>query len=121
MAMEKINYNDVKKQSNAVFGQFGHSRWIPFAKQNANHPNRRDPLSLANSGIGKVLLSVGYGASLEDHIETIKKYRDRIDIVCPDKAFKPLIERGIKPDFVMLCDCNIQWPKWGPGEEDTRG
>jgi hypothetical protein len=118
--MEKLSYQDVKKQSTAVFGQFGESKWIPFAKENAKHPNRRDPMELQNCGVGKVLLAVGFGASVEDHLETIKKYRDRVDIICPDKAFKPLMDRGIKPDYVMLCDCNIMWPKWGPDESLTK-
>lgn len=119
--MENLSYNDVKKQSQTVFGQFGESKWIPFAKKNAQHPNRRDPNELRNCGVGKILLAVAFGASVEEHIETIKKYRDRFDIICPDKAFKALMDHGVKPDYVMLCDCNIQWPTWGPNEDDTKG
>lgn len=119
--MQKLSYQDVKKQSTAVFGQFGESKWIPFAKENSQHTNRRDPMELQNCGVGKVLLAVAFGASLESQIETIKKYRDRIDIICPDKAFKPLMDHGVRPDYVMLCDCNIMWPKWGPDEVDTKG
>ena len=118
--MENLTYRDVKRQSTAVFNQFGESKWIPFAKENAIHPNRRDPMELQNCGVGKVLLAVAFGASLEEHIDTIKKYRDRVDIICPDKSFKALMDQGIKPDYVMLCDCNILWPKWGPDESITQ-
>lgn len=117
--MEKLSYQDVKKQSIAVFNQFGEKTWKPFAKENSKLLNRRDANELRNCGNGKVLLSIAYGASLEDHAEIIKKYRDRVDIICSDKAFKPLVEHGITPDYVMLCDCNILWPKWGPEDIDT--
>lgn len=118
--MEQLTYSDVKKQSQAVFGQFGHTKWIPFAKENAGHPNRRDPEELRGCGVGKILVSVGMGASLEENLDIIKKYRHKFDLICPDKAFKPLVERGVIPDYVMLCDCNIQWPKWGPEGIDTK-
>lgn len=119
--MEQLTYQDVKKQSEAVFGQFGHSKWIPYAKENCKHPNRKDANDLAGKGVGKVLLCVALGASLEEQAEIIKKYRHKIDIICVDKALKPLLEHGIKPDYVMLCDCNIVWQKWGPKEEETEG
>ncbi len=110
--MNKLSSKDVKQQSLQVFDQFGESKWIPYAKKNALLPNRRDPAELKNIGIGKALLCVGMGASLEDHIETIKKYRDRVDILVCDKGFALLLDHGIKPDYVMLCDCNIIYQKW---------
>lgn len=119
--MEALSYKDVKKQSQAVFNQFGQSKWIPFAKENARHPNRRDPNELRNIGAGRTLVSVAMGASLESRVDTIKKYRGKADIITCDKGFRELMARGIKPDYVMLCDCNILWPKWGPKEEDTEG
>lgn len=120
--MENLTYQEVKRQSQAVFGQFGRSKWIPFAKENAKHPNRRDAKELSGVGVGKTLLLVGMGASLEKQADTILKYRDRIDIVTCDKGFQALKENvGIKPDYVMVCDCNVVWQKWGPKEEDTEG
>jgi hypothetical protein len=104
----------VRKQSEAVFAQFGESKWLPFAKTNAALI-RRDAHELANVGIGKVLTLVTMGESLEGEIETLKKYRDRTDIACNDKAFAFLMERGITPDYVIICDCNIpfRWiEKW---------
>lgn len=101
-----LTYKDTKQQSLAVFGQFGERVWIPNAKENVKleHFNASD---LQNIGLGKVLLLIAMGASLEDKIETIKKYRSNVDILCCDKAFVPLMERGITPDFVMICDANI--------------
>lgn len=119
--MQDLNYQDVKRQSTAVFSQFGKEKWIPFAKENAKHLNRRDCNELRNSGAGRTLLCVGMGASLEAQVEIIKKYRDRIDIVTCDKGFQALMSHGVKPDYVMVCDCNVVWQKWGPTEADTEG
>lgn len=101
-----LTYNDTKKQSLQVFGQFGESVWIPNAKENSKL-ERKESSSLQNAGIGKVLVMVAMGASLEENVEHIIKYRDRFDLMCCDKAFVPLMERGIRPDYVMICDANI--------------
>mgnify|MGYP001581076875 CR=1 FL=1 len=119
--MEELTFKDVFNQSTSVFKQFGESKWKPFARENANHPLRRDPRELQGCGVGKVLVSVGMGASTEEHVEVLKKYRDRIDVIVCDKGFKPLLEHGVKADYVMLCDCNIIFQKWAPKEEDTVG
>ena len=119
--LKDLSYAEVKKQSQAVFGQFGRDRWIPFAKENVKHPNKRDCDELRGSGAGKTLVSVAMGASLESQVETLKKHRDRCEIVTCDKGFAALMAHGVKPDYVMLCDCNIVWQKWGPTEADTDG
>jgi len=101
-----LTYKDTKNQSLAVFGQFGEKVWIPNAKENAKL-DHKDSNTLQNMGLGKILVIVAMGASLEDHIDTIKKYRGRFDLMCCDKAFVPLMEHGVKPDMVMICDANI--------------
>lgn len=101
-----LNWADVKKQSEQVYGQFGESKWIPYAKEN-NKLERKNTDNLKNIGIGKYLLLCGMGESLEENIDVIKKYRDRFDIVTCDKGFVPLYDRGIVADYVMVCDCNI--------------
>ena len=106
-----LNYEDVKKQSTAVWNQFGEAKWLPYTQINAKLPNRRDPEELRGIGTGKFCVLAAMGASLEDHIDVIKKYRDRFDLITCDKGFGVLMERGIKPDYVQLCDCNIQY-KW---------
>lgn len=101
-----LTYEDTKRQSLSVFGQFGETVWIPNAKENAKL-ERRNAHELQNVGLGKVLVLVAMGASLEDHIDTLKKYRDRIDIICCDKSFVPLMDRNVVPNYVMICDANI--------------
>lgn len=101
-----LTYKDTRRQSLQVFGQFGEKVWIPNAKENAKleHQNTHD---LQNTGLGKTLVLVAMGASLEEGAELLKKYRSSIDIMVCDKGFVPLMEHGVKPDYVMICDANI--------------
>lgn len=110
MSKKLLSYSDVKRQSECVYKQFGESRWIPFAKVNAGL-DRANMDELKNSGIGKILLLAAMGESTEEAIPVIQKYRDRFDIVVNDKMFGYMMDRGIKPDFVMVCDTNIPF-RW---------
>jgi hypothetical protein len=101
-----LTWQDVVKQSTQVYGQFGESKWIPYAKKNVELP-RKNTSELQNSGIGKFLLLCAMGESLEENIDVIKKYRDRVDICTCDKGFGLLYDHGIIADYVMVCDCNI--------------
>lgn len=116
-----LGYEDVKKQSTAVWNQFGESKWLPYSQINASLPNRRNPEELRGCGIGKFAVLAAMGASLEDHIDVIKKYRDRFDLVTCDKGFGTLLEHGIKADYVQLCDCNIPYKWLEPYVNETVG
>ena len=105
-----ISHRDVVNQSNQVFNQFGESKWIPFAKENAKL-KRRNSNELKNSGIGKVMVSVAMGESTENALPHLKKYRDRYILLTCDKGFGALLEHGVKADYVMICDANIPY-KW---------
>lgn len=115
-----VSHKDVVQQSLQVFGQFGESKWIPFAKENANL-ERRPTDELKNIGVGKFLICAAMGESLEESVGLIQKNRDRVEVLTCDKGFGALLDHGIKADYVMLCDCNIL-PKWiDPYIEETRG
>lgn len=116
----KVSQREVLNQSQQVFDQFGESKWIPNCKINAKL-SRGDINSLKNSGVGKFLLLVAMGASLEDNIEIIKKYRDRFDILTCDKGFGALLEHGVKADFVMLCDASIPFKYLEKYVDQTEG
>ena len=116
-----LGYNDVKKQSQAVWGQFGESKWLPFSKENAKL-EQRPAHELRLNGMGKFCVLAAMGESLQDAIPTLKKYRDRFDLVTCDKGFGVLLEQGIKADFVQLADCNIPFDKWlKPYVKETEG
>lgn len=115
-----VSAMEVQRQSEAVFNQFGESVWIPNAQENAKL-SRGNIDDLRNAGIGKFLLLCAMGESLETNIETIRKYRDRVDVVTCDKGFGPLLDHGIKADFVMICDANIPFHYMEKYVEKTEG
>lgn len=117
-----LSHTDVVKQSMAVYNQFGESKWKPYARENVKleHKNASE---LFNSGIGKTLVLCAMGESLEKNIDVLKKYRDRVDILTCDKGFAPLLEHDIKPDYVMICDCNVlgaHWEKYMIHSQDVK-
>ena len=105
-----LTYSDVKKQSLDVYNQFGESRWKPFANVNSRI-ERMDNNFYKHIGVGKFLVLAAMGESLEKDIPILKLYRDRIDILTCDKGFGFLIDNGILPDHVIICDTNIPF-KW---------
>lgn len=115
-----LTYNDVKKQSEAVFKQFGESKWIPYAQENAKL-EARNPLELRASGLGKFAVLAAMGESLVDAIPLLKKYRERFDLITCDKGFGVLMSHGLKPDYVQICDCNIPFEWLKPYVEQTEG
>lgn len=118
--MGLLSFADVKAQSTAVFKQFGESKWIPNAKENAKL-ERGDSREFQNSGLGKIAVLAAMGPSLEGHIELLKKYRDRVDIITCDKGFGALLEHGVKADAVIICDASIQFRWLRPYVEQTAG
>ena len=59
-----------------------------------------------------------YGPSFEKNIEEFKALnwkREDYVIGCVDKAFRPLIERGIIPDFCLIADGSIDAKLWLDG------
>lgn len=56
-----------------------------------------------------------YGPSFEENIEYLKSQnfpRDSYIIGCVDKAYRPLCERGIVADFVLLADASVDPKQW---------
>jgi len=49
---------------------------------------------------GMSALVVGAGPSLDQNLEKIKKYNDRFIVIAADAALKPLVNAGIRVDFV---------------------
>jgi hypothetical protein len=114
-----VSGKETINQSRQVMAQHG-KKWKAYAQINSNLPSE-NPNELFNSGIGKFMLLVGMGPSIEGQIDTIKANRHKVDIFCCDKAFGPLLDRGIKADYVMLCDCNISYDYIKPWIDKTEG
>lgn len=57
-------------------------------------------LDLKNAYLGKTALVVGAGASVDQNLEAIKKINDKVVLICADAAYKPLVNAGIRVDYV---------------------
>jgi len=60
--------------------------------------------TLENSFEGKTALIASAGPSLADDIATIKQNREKLVIFSVGRAFKPLVNAGIIPDFTVFAD-----------------
>lgn len=109
-----VTWKDCNRQSQTVWDQFG-KKWVSTAKKNAEL-DRKDVEELRHVGIGRTLVSVAMGASVESQIETLKEYRGKCDIITCDKGFKMLHDKGIKVDYVHLADTNIE-TRWMGGDD----
>lgn len=121
--MSGLTEEEVRRQSEAAFGQW-REIWESNCKYNAGIYKRdgHSHKDLLNHGMGRQLLCVATGHSLEREIETVKKYRDRCDIACVDKSFGVLMDHGIKPDFVVIADANVSYEDWAERHiENTDG
>lgn len=70
------------------------------------------------SGIGKAILLVANGYSLEENMHTIKENKDKVDIICCDKTLGHLINNGIEPTYCLVCDANVDYEKYLKPFED---
>lgn len=114
-----LGWKEIQKQSESVYNQFG-ERWKKFAMENVKLP-RKDVREFQNMGIGKHLLCVALGESTAEQIDVIKKYRDKVEIVTCDKGFEPLLEHGVKADYVMTCDTNVPFRFIKNSINETKG
>lgn len=105
-----MNDKMIRAQSEAAYKQWC-VQWRDHAKQHSVYTQK--PLKdFENIGVGKALLCVANGYSLEENIETIKKYQHNVDILCCDKTLGILLDHGITPTFCMVCDANVDYEKY---------
>jgi hypothetical protein len=106
-----ISKDEVNEQSKSAVRQ-----WWPLWTENARvngekyRKEGRSHKDLLFSGVGKTMLCVALSPSFEHEIETIKQAdRNAVDIACVDKAFPALMDRGIKPNYVVIADAIIDY------------
>lgn len=98
------------KQSNTAYNQWK-DQWRAHAKEHSTY-KQKSIGDFSNTGIGKAVLAVANGYSFEEEIETIKKYKDNVDIMCCDKTLGHLIDHGINPTYCVVCDANVDYEKY---------
>lgn len=106
----KIDDNSTRVQSLAAYNQWC-VQWREHAKIHSKYPMKNFN-DFVNIGVGKAVVAVANGASLESEIEIIKEYQDNIDILCCDKTLGHLISNGIRPTYCIVCDANVDYEKY---------
>lgn len=105
-----LSTEQIKQQSLNAYGQWK-EQWRAQSKSNSKFEMK--PLTdFENSGVGKAILCVANGYSFEENIETIKKYQKNVDILACDKTLGHLLDNGIVPTYLVLCDANVSYEKY---------
>lgn len=105
-----MNDKMIRSQSEAAYKQWA-EQWRDHAKQNSKF-FMKSLADFENTGVGRAVLCVANGYSFEENLATIQKYKNRIDILACDKTLGHLLDNGIKPKFVMMCDANVDYDKY---------
>ena len=105
-----MNNDQIVAQSKAAYGQWK-DQWRLQAKEHASF-HMRSIQDLELSGVGKAILCVANGYSFEENIDTIIQHKDKIDILCCDKTLGHLLDHGITPKYVMICDANVDYERY---------
>ncbi len=105
-----MNEKQILDQSKAAYKQWC-VQWRKHAQQHRNFA-KKSLADFENIGVGKAVLAVANGYSFEEHIEFIKEHKDNVDILACDKTMGHLLDNGIKPTYVMVCDANVDFKKY---------
>ena len=108
--------NEIIEQSKAAYGQWK-EQWRDHAKIHSEY-EMKPLMDFQNIGVGKAIVVVANGASFEKQIDTLKKHRDNCHILACDKTLGHLIDNGISPDYLLVCDANVNYEKYLQPWED---
>jgi len=111
-----LNKKDIQRQSESAYKQWC-VQWREQARINSKWP-MKSLLPFRNSGVGKAILCVANGYSLEEQMPVIKEHWKKVDIICCDKSLKHLIDNGINPTYCMVCDANVPVDPYLTGIDD---
>jgi len=111
-----MNHDQIVKQSKTAYKQWS-KQWREHATEHKQYEMKSFE-SFRNTGIGKAIVCVANGYSFEENIETLKKYKDNVDIMACDKTLGHLLANGIKPTYCLVCDANVSYEKYLKPYED---
>lgn len=111
--------SQIRKQSEVAYKQWA-KQWRQHCVQHSQVP-KKSLEDFRDTGLGKAILCVANGYSLEENIDVIKQHKDNVDIICCDKALGHLLDNGITPTFVVVCDANVNYDKYLKPWKDKLG
>jgi len=111
-----MNDQMIRAQSEAAYKQWC-VQWREHASIHSKYEQK--PLTdFENIGVGKAILCVANGYSLEEKIKVIQENQNNVDILCCDKTLGILLDHGITPTYCMVCDANVDYEKYMKPWED---
>lgn len=105
-----LSKEDIHKQSVRAYGQWA-VQWREHARIHSKY-EMKPMTDLEMSGVGKAVLCVANGYSLEEEMPTIRQYAHLVDIVCCDKTLGHLLRHGIRPTYCLVADANVSYEKY---------
>jgi hypothetical protein len=111
-----LTSEQITEQSKRAYNQ-----WCLQWRAHSQEHSKYDMKSLSDFehvGIGKAIVCVANGYSLELEMETLKSNQHNVDILCCDKSLGHLLDHGIVPTYVMVCDANVNYEKYLKPWED---
>jgi len=100
----------ILNQSKSAYNQWA-IQWRENAKAHSKFKQKSFEM-FQNIGVGKAILCVANGYSFEENLETIKTHHKNVDILACDKTLGHLIDNGISPAYVVVCDANVNYEKY---------
>lgn len=105
-----LNESALLAQSKAAYGQWA-EQWREHAKIHSRFDMK--PLTdFEHIGIGRPIVCAANGWSLELCMPVLKEWAGKVDVIACDKSLGALIDHGIKPTYVMVCDANVSYKKY---------
>ena len=108
-----LKNDEVLAQSKGAYAQWGET-WRSHAKRNGELAKKRGTpnMRMYGHGVGMNAICVGFGASLEDHLDDLRNKTKAFEILCVDKAMGYLFDNDIAPDFVYVADAGVSYEKF---------
>lgn len=111
-----MDTQSIIRQSKTAYQQWC-VQWRAHAKEHAKYPMKSFD-EFSGIGIGKAVVCVANGYSFEENIELLKKHQKNVDIMACDKTLGHLLNHGITPKYVLVCDANVSYEKYMKPWED---
>jgi len=112
-----LSRKQILDQSNCAYNEW----CVKWREHAIKHSKLKQPSleDFRNIGIGKVIVLVANGASLEKHMDIIKENKDNIDIMVCDKSLGHLIKQGIKPKYCIMADAKVSYETYCEPYKDS--